>query len=145
MGQEGNALQDYNKVIELVPSALSALNNRAILLTLRGQHDAALADMAAYARHNNNVLPPNVLDTRLIHLRRGDYASAIADYQAALDGGLRPVYPTLGMGIAYAELGDLERAIPLLNAGLARVQGAASMDAQLTDLVRRASAILAAQ
>jgi tetratricopeptide (TPR) repeat protein len=146
LGQEGNALSDYNRVIELAPDALAALNNRAILLTLRGQHDAALADMAAYARYNDQVLPANVLDTRgFVHLQRGDFRAAIADYQAALDAGLSPIYPTLGLGIAYAELGDWEQAWPLLQQGLGYVQGLAGMDGQLRELVRRANTIVSAR
>lgn len=138
MGNHDLALLDFDQVIVLDPEDAGAYNNRALERAYIGEFEGALADMEICAELEGGELPPSYLDTRaFVYLSMGDDEAAQADYETALDAGMTSAYPRLGVGIAYARLGNLEEGIARINEGLALLEGAdeAGFDQQLQNLV----------
>ncbi|WP_420141341.1 aspartyl protease family protein [Sphingomonas sp.] len=83
----------------------SALNGRCWARALTGRAlDLALDDCNAALRFSPNN--PQYLDSRgLVRLRRGDYARAVADYDAALAKRPRLAWSWYGRGLAKIRLG----------------------------------------
>ena len=86
-----------------------------------------------------------ILDTRgYAYLKAGDYESARLDYEELFNRGEgESPYWRLGAGLTYAALGESDRAVELLEQGLAEAQDIAAPDPQLADLVALANQALA--
>jgi tetratricopeptide (TPR) repeat protein len=82
---------------------------------------------------------PDLLDTRgYVYLKLARYASAVQDYQQALDAGYE--YPTvwLGRGLAYAALGQNDKALDDIATLAQPPQVPFTVDPEIQDLVLQA-------
>lgn len=115
-------LADYNKIIELIPSALGVeviYTNRSMLRLDRKDIDGALEDLNKAVSINPRVA--EIYNGRAIaRLQKGDLDGALADYEKAID--LKPSLPSAFMGRGYfryqkkdfdGALSDLSKAIEL--------------------------------
>jgi tetratricopeptide (TPR) repeat protein len=87
------------------PQSAAALNNRCWHRAVAGiELDLALADCNAALAIRRTA---NILDSRgLVHIRRGRFAEAIADYDAALALEPGKADSLYGRGLARLRLGD---------------------------------------
>ena len=107
-----------------------------------GNYDQALADVTK----SLELLPDisNLIDTRgYVYLKLGQYDNARLDYEEIFNRGLEPPYYLLGGGVAYANLGESDKASPLLEQGLEETEGVTAPDPQLADLIAMAEEALA--
>ncbi|MEQ1784447.1 MAG: tetratricopeptide repeat protein [Hyphomonadaceae bacterium] len=117
------AIADYTQAIVLNPQNASLLNSRCWVRAVWGQElDQALADCDASLRIANSL---DTLDSRgLVHLRRGEFQAAFADYDAAVHGDDGLIDSLYGRGIARLRLGQT-------NAGKADIAAATARDANI--------------
>ncbi len=140
-----SALTDLDQAVDLDETYDQAYNLRALVHTMQGDYEQALDD-ANTALKLRQVGQGNadLLDTRgFVHLKAGDYEQAKADFEAIFDQGLSFPYAELGGGLAYAALDETDKAIELLEAGLAGVQDVETPGPQLADLIKLAEEVLA--
>lgn len=104
-----DAIEDYNRAIELAPDDASALHERCFARAILGSDlDEALSDCNESLR-----IRPNDAESLggrgFVHFRLGLYESAIADYDAAI--ALRPQEPVFFFvrGKAKLNTGDTEQ------------------------------------
>jgi tetratricopeptide (TPR) repeat protein/predicted aspartyl protease len=119
------AIEAYDGWIADHPKAderWDALNGRCWARAMLGQElDKALADCDAAVRH---VQSSQYLDSRgLVHLRRGEWRAAIADYDVALRLQPKLAWSLLGRGLAKQKLGDTAGGATDMAAGLALQPG----------------------
>ena len=110
-GDYRQALEAYNKVIELNPKFSEAYNNRGIIYSERqGNKGAALADFTRAIELNPNDAV--VYNNRgfLFH-RSGNDKQAIQDYDRALTHDPRYVQALLNRGLSYAQTGNNQQAL----------------------------------
>lgn len=89
MKDYGNALSDFNAALEINPDNVVALDNRAIIFSIRGQKDKALADFERSLR----LVPGNAVNyvnRAQLFYESGDKKSALSDINFALI--LKPEY-----------------------------------------------------
>ena len=137
-----SALIDYATALELKEEA-SIYNNRALAYATMGSPEPAIADAnrALELSQTNNSF---IYDTRgYVYLKAGEYEKAKADYDELFSQGGESSYYLLGGGLAYAGLGDTERALELLQQGLEQVMDVKAADPQLADLIAMAEDKLA--
>ena len=85
-----------------------------------------------------------MIDTRgYVYLKLGQYENAKLDYEELFERGLESPYYLLGGGVAYADLGESDKASPLLEQGLEETEAVTSPDPQLADLIAMAEEALA--
>ncbi len=83
------------------------------------------------------------MDTRsYVYLKSGDYERASAGYEDLFGRGAQSAYSLLGGGVAYANLGQLDKARPLLMLGLDEAPLFGDPDPQLADLIAMATEAL---
>lgn len=117
-GQLETALGYYERILAAMPGDPGVLNNQCYLQAELGRLDAALENCEASIAAGANEVN---LDSRgFVHLKRGDFTLALADFDAAL--GHDPKLPSslYGRGLARLRLGetdsgqaDLEAAVAL--------------------------------
>ena len=121
-GDTPGVLADYNKIIELVPSALGVeviYHNRSMIRLQRKDVDGALDDLNKAISINAKVA--EIYNGRAIaRLQKGDLDGALADYEKAIE--LKPSLPSSLYGRGYfryqkkdfdGALSDLNKAIEL--------------------------------
>ena len=136
------AIEDLNQSIALDEGFAGAYNNRALVHAALGDYDQALADVTK----SLELLPDtsNLIDTRgYVYLKLGQYENAKLDYEELFERGLESPYYLLGGGVAYADLGESDKASPLLEQGLEETEAVTSPDPQLADLIAMAEEALA--
>lgn len=119
MGDIAQAIMDYGRALRLDPRDAYALNGRCWVYATQGQElDRALADCNASLRIASL---PGTLDSRgLVHMRRGEFSAALADYDAALRGDASLVGSLYGRGVARLRLGQTAEGQADIAAALAR-------------------------
>jgi tetratricopeptide (TPR) repeat protein len=109
-GDYARAIADYDAAVRLEPANPKVLNGRCWTRAVWGRElDLALADCNESLRLNGDN--GDTLDSRgLVHLRRGEFEAALADYDAAVlaksmsfGGHAGPLY---GRGLARLRLGQ---------------------------------------
>jgi tetratricopeptide (TPR) repeat protein len=109
-GQPREAIEEYNKAIELDPEMADAYNNRGRAYIVRGMYESAIEDLDEAIR-----LDPEMAiaynNRGLAYVGLGEYERAIEDYDEAIR--LDPDYASAynNRGAAYFRLGEFERAI----------------------------------
>ena len=139
-----SALTNLDKAIELDDQSDGAYNMRALVYAIRDEYENALADVnRALELRQVGSGDADLLDTRgFIYIKSGDYEKAKADFEAIFDQGLSFSYAQLGGGLTYAALGETDRAIDLLEAGLEGVTDVEWPGPQLAELIMRAERVL---
>ena len=115
------------------------MQNRALAHVAEGNLDEALADAdkALELEQGDNS---SIVDTRsYVYLKSGDYESASVGYEDLFSRGAQSAYSLLGGGVAYANLGQPDRAGPLLTLGLEQAPLFGDPDPQLADLIAMAT------
>ncbi|MDX1993873.1 MAG: tetratricopeptide repeat protein [bacterium] len=89
------ALADYDRVLELEPQNIAAVNNRGIVRMARGEYDEALADFnRTLELEDNYILGLN--NRAVLYAVRGEYENAIADAERLIEAtGIDEVYDAL--------------------------------------------------
>jgi tetratricopeptide (TPR) repeat protein len=131
------ALAELNAAIEREPENTNYYNNRALIYISLGDYQSSLDDMQRMIELAGE-LEDFQLDTRAYaYLKMGSYAKANADYETLLENGFDSPVTLLGAGITWAMLGEMEKAMPLLEEGLRAVEVEQSddMDPQYIDLI----------
>ena len=105
-GDFDRAIADFNEAIRLDPKYAEPFNQRCYVLAITGQAQQALADCDESMR-----LRPfddaDALDSRgFAHLKRGEFDSAIVDYDAALKHHPTTASSLYGRGVAKLRNGD---------------------------------------
>lgn len=121
-GDTAGVLADYNKIIELGPSALGVeviYTNRSMLRLRNKDIDGALEDLNKAVSINPKVA--EIYNGRAIaRLQKGDLDGALADYEKAIE--LKPSLPSAFLGRGYfryqkkdfdGAMSDFTRAIEL--------------------------------
>jgi tetratricopeptide (TPR) repeat protein len=118
LGDLPAALCDYDEAIRLSPGDSTYRANRGMLKRQMGDLDGALCDFDAAVKLNARNAKA-LCERADLYWRKGDWPKVIADYEAVLR--LNPAHPlaTLSLGAALVQMGDYERAVTLLNKGLA--------------------------
>jgi len=80
---DGGALEDFDKAIELNPSASAPYNNRGVIYSDRKEYDRAIADFAK-AIELNATKPFAFQGRGLAYWKKGDLEHAATDYKKAL-------------------------------------------------------------
>lgn len=113
------AIADYDQAIRLNPQDAVYLNDRCWARAAWGQQlDQALADCNASLRIANEA---GTLDSRgLVHLRRGEWQAAFADYDVAVRGDANLIGSLYGRGIARLRLGQADEGQADIAAAVAR-------------------------
>ena len=112
-GDTAGVLADYNKIIELVPSAPGVevvYHNRSMMRLANKDMDGALDDLNKAVSINPKV--GAIYNGRaIVRLQKGDLDGALADYEKAIE--LNPALPSsfLGRGYFRYQKRDFERAI----------------------------------
>ncbi len=119
IGENENALADYEKAIEINPSDPTAFSNAAYLISQQenGDYQKALA----YVNQALELEDPDrliTLDTQgFVYYRLGEFELAAGIFSAAINGG--ESYSYFGRGLAYEAMGENERAVNDFQAFLA--------------------------
>jgi len=108
------AINDFNKAIELNPQYVKAYYNRGVAYNSLGMYEQALNDL-------NIAIELNPQDAKACHTRgityanSGNYQKAIMDLQKAieLDPGYAEAY--YNTGLVYQRIGDREKALAYFN------------------------------
>ena len=139
------ALIDLDQALNLDEQYDHALNLRALVYTMQGEPEKALADVnAALDLRSVEAGNADLLDTRgFIYLKVGDFERAKADFETIFEQGYSFAYVELGAGIAYAALDETDKAIELLETGLASIEDVDQPEPQLAELIERATQALA--
>lgn len=82
LGENGKAMADYDRAIELHPRLHYAYNNRGLLYFREGAYDRAIADYSMALTLSQETRP--LLNRGDAYFRKGDYRRAIADYTQAI-------------------------------------------------------------
>lgn len=102
------AVADYDVLIEAGIAPALHLNSRCWARALWGRElDQALADCTASIEIMR--IAANLDSRGLVHLRRGDYEAAIADYSEALEINDSLPESRFGRGIAYLRTGETDQ------------------------------------
>ena len=111
------AVEHYNRAIELNPQLIPAYNNRGIACYRTGDYESAIRNYDR-ALELNPEDPITYYNLGVIHDYRGDYESAIRNYDRALE--LNPEYPApyCNLGVIHSYRGDYESAIQNYNRAL---------------------------
>lgn len=116
--RHGAALADFEAAIKLSPGSHSAERGRAVSLSELGRYDEALAAIEAMLEQEARAIL--YADRGIIHARRGQHPSAIADYDVAisLEPGNRNVrilraQSLMSRGEPQAALRDLDAVLAL--------------------------------
>jgi tetratricopeptide (TPR) repeat protein len=117
LGEYRRAMADHDASLALAPQSPGALTNACWSRALAG---VELERAQAYCDQAVTAAPgPAAYDTRgFLHLRRGEYDLAIADYTAALGFGHRLASSFYGRGVARFRLGHRLNAQADLRAAL---------------------------
>ena len=136
------AMLDFEEAVRLTPFAGTSYNNRALVHAAQGNLEQALADVSRALE-----LKPRrsfILDTRAyIYLKSGRYEDARLEYEDLISQGEQSAYQLLGGGLAYANLGEADKALALLEQGLEEANSETAVDPQLADLIAMAEEALA--
>lgn len=84
-----DALKDFNRALEIDPDNIVALDNRAIIFSIRGEKDKALADFNRSLRLVPQN-PVNYVNRAQLYYQSGDHSLALRDLEVAL--AIRPDY-----------------------------------------------------
>lgn len=121
-GQIETALGYYDRILAVQPDNAGTLNNRCYLAAELGRLDAAMKDCEASIAAGANGVN---LDSRgFVHLKRGDYIAARADFDAALAHDAKMPSSLYGRGIALLRLGQTSE-------GQADIAAAIALDADI--------------
>jgi tetratricopeptide (TPR) repeat protein len=111
IGDASRAMADCDKALDVLPEDLEPLkyriyNERCVARAILGDTAGAISDCdRALASHGD----AQFLDSRgYAHLRAGDWAMAVADYDAALKQNPKKAVSLFGRGVAKAHLGKVE-------------------------------------
>lgn len=142
LGQVENALTDFTSSIDLLPDDPSAYNTRALVHVSAGNLEQALAD----ANRALELSPSAayILDTRAyVYLKSADYENAKLDYEAIFAQGEEIIVAELGASVVYANLGDADKAKPLLQKWIEQARNFSDPDPQYADIIALAEQALA--
>lgn len=144
-GESLTAVEAFTKAIDLRPNWSDAFNMRALARVSAGQLDAALEDARRAVELDRSASRVDTIDTRAyVLLKQGAYETALTDYESVMASpGEPPAASLLGRGIAFAKLGQPERARVDLEEGLRRAADLKlDLDPQLADLQSEAIRII---
>jgi tetratricopeptide (TPR) repeat protein len=110
LGQESEAMADFEQSLKLDPNRWLALHNRGVSHGLAGNLEAAMADFNRVVQLNPNFLKA-LYNRGELRFKRGDLAGAIADYTAALRLDPRDAGALTSRGFAYYSRGDYRNAM----------------------------------
>jgi tetratricopeptide (TPR) repeat protein len=116
-GDAAGVLADYNKIIELAPTAQGVeviYTNRSMIRLQKGDVDGALGDLNKAISINPKVA--EIYNGRAIaRLQKGDLDGALSDYEKVIE--LKPTLPSAFMGRGYFRMqnGDLDGALADFN------------------------------
>ncbi|HEV2707555.1 MAG TPA: tetratricopeptide repeat protein [Pyrinomonadaceae bacterium] len=105
-----DAIEDYNRLLELNPDDAMAYFNRAIAYCDKGDYELALADCDRVLNLKSDYAEAFFLRGSLFS-ERGEYARAIADFDRTLALRRNDAVAYSLRGDAYTMLGDLNHAI----------------------------------
>lgn len=127
-----SAIEQLNLWIKVRPddiNRVSALNGRCWDRALLGQElELALKDCDAALRLKDNT--PTHDSRGLVHLRRGEYAKAIADYDAVLKINPKAAWSLYGRGLAEKKIGKT-------TAGEADIAAAMAVNPQIAERAKK--------
>ncbi|MBR1713304.1 MAG: tetratricopeptide repeat protein [Alloprevotella sp.] len=106
----GQALEDYDRVIEIIPEHFAAHYNRALLRALVGDDNRAIEDFTFIL----GIEPDNTLaryNRALLSEQTGDYRGAIADYTELIRAYPDFLYGYYARAQLRRKLGDLRGAL----------------------------------
>lgn len=121
-GDFERAAEAYSKAVEHQPWNRNALYHRAVARVYSGDLEGAEADLEQLEAEARNA-PPVRLVRGLLALFGKDYAAAVVDLNAAVDGGIETARSFYYAGVANLRVGNRERAATFLEAALARDPG----------------------
>lgn len=104
------AIQEYERVIELDPRNLEALNNLGVIYKDLGKY----RESAEYFRKALSINPNSAKvhnNLGLIYYLRGDHGRALAEYKKALASDPDNLESYTNLGVLYKKVGDLDRAL----------------------------------
>ena len=119
-GDREKALLDYDKVIELAPTARGVervYNIRSVLRLLKGDVDGALQDLEKAVELNPNYAD-SFSNRGVTRSLKGDHAGAAADYERALELNPNLLTAYINRGILRFERQNLEGAMSDINRAL---------------------------
>ena len=129
-GEHDQAIQDFNKAIQLDPSYAQAFSNRGIAYSEKGAYEQAIQDFNRALRLNPSDV--NAFNGRgLAYSAKGEHSQAIADFSRAI--ALQPNNAdALGdRCFAYAVVGQLQPALADCNQSLTlRPKNAGTLDSR---------------
>lgn len=115
LGEIEAALDNYDRAIELDPDYIEAHYNRALTLGEIGQVDEALAGyenaLSAIPAEQSRLRIPVYLNRGMLWLQQSDPQAAIEDFERVLDIDGETPEAFGNRGLAYASLGQFDRAI----------------------------------
>ncbi len=113
------AIQSYNRSLELKPDFEEARLNRGIALAANGAHAGAIEDFTFYL--DNNPLDTMILRYRILSLMElADYQAALPDLILLRAEGDRSVRMQYSLGVCYLLTGQYPEAREVMNDLLAR-------------------------
>ncbi|MBY0567779.1 MAG: tetratricopeptide repeat protein [Hyphomonadaceae bacterium] len=124
-GQVTPALRDFEAVLRVNEGNAEALAGRAYILVASGQLDAAEVFVGRLSETGERAADAHFL-TGEIAQARGDHASALASYSAAIEADR-------DMAIAYARRGRAKQAMDMIDEALGDFDAALNRDASLVD------------
>jgi tetratricopeptide (TPR) repeat protein len=117
LGQEAEAMADFEESLKLDANRWVALHNRGVSHGIAGDLDAAMADFNRVVQLNPNFSKA-FYNRGELRFKRGDLAGAIADYSAALRLNSRDAGALTSRGFAYYSRGDYRNAMRDYNQAL---------------------------
>lgn len=110
VGEEGQALEDYNKVIKLKPKYLRVYNNRGTLYLKQKNYDLALKDFNLVIDINPDF-SLGYLNRALAYRAKSQYGQAIEDLNKAVILDPKDEQAYYWRGVIYGKLGEYQTAV----------------------------------
>jgi tetratricopeptide (TPR) repeat protein len=117
MGQEPEAMADFEESIKLDANRWLALHNRGVSHGIAGNLDAAMADFNRVVQLNPNFAK-GFYNRGELKFKKGDLAGAIADYSRAIQLNPRDAGALTSRGFAYYSRRDYRNAMRDYNQAL---------------------------
>jgi tetratricopeptide (TPR) repeat protein len=135
-GEDDRAFQDYTDLMRGGVEPVGVLTNRGIIYLRRHDWDRAVAVTSRAMQGGGRKYPRALAVRGQAFVGRGDYGSAIKDFDDAIQLDPKSAAAFVGRGEAYEKQGDRERAIADYRQALALEPEAPTKDAAQSALTR---------